>query len=254
VTTIDADQRGGDSQLRRGLRAIEALAVQPHTAAGLARELGVNRSTALRLLRVLEEEGYVVRDGRSKQFSTIVQRLYGLVASHDDHSDWGELIHPILALLRDEFGEATALAVPANGMMVYMAFFASLHPVAVRERIGTVRPMQTSAVGKAYLSGLDPKSLDLELGRMTYEGGTERAVKGPIELRQRLDEVRAQGYAIDQEETFKGVACVAAPVTIMGSLVGAVGLSGPTYRLSPPQIEKIGEHLVAELVHLNGRL
>jgi DNA-binding IclR family transcriptional regulator len=246
--------RSPESRLRRGLRTLEELSVRPQTAAELARALGVNRSTALRLLQELEDARYVVRDTESKLFSTVLERLYALAMTPDDHWDWVELVHPGLASIRDEFGEASMHAVPANGSMVYMSFFPCLHPIAVRERIGTERPMHCSAVGKAYLSALDPKSLDLELARLTYEGGTNRAARGPLELGQRVAHARDRGYAVDREETFDGVVCVAVPTRISGALIGAAGVSGPASRLPEERIEEIARALVERLSVLGRRV
>jgi DNA-binding IclR family transcriptional regulator len=239
-----------ESQLRRGLRALEELAAHPQTAAELARTLGVNRSTALRLLQELEGAGYVARDAASKRFSTVVERFYRLIALRDDHWDWAELIDSVLVSIRDEFGEAAMHAVPAGGSMVYLAFFPSAHPVAVREQIGTVRPMHCSALGRAYLSVLDEESLDVEAGRLGYEGGTDGAPKGPIELLARLAEAREQGFAVDREETFEGVVCVAAPTRIGRALVGAAGVSGPAHRLPGEKVELIGRALAERLASL----
>jgi IclR family acetate operon transcriptional repressor len=239
--------RHRESQLRRGLRTLELLAAEPLSAAELARRLGVNRSTALRLLAELDHSGYVSRDPATKKYAGVVERLYGLVASHDDHWDWIELVHPVLASMRDEFGEAALQAVPANGSMVYIAFFPSLHPVAVRERLGTVRPMHCSGLGKAYLSGLDDAELDRELGRLRYEGGTARAPRGPLELRRQVEEARARGFALDLGETFDGVACVSVPTRVAGMLVGAAGVSGPASRLPAERLEEIGRRLAERL-------
>jgi DNA-binding IclR family transcriptional regulator len=236
-----------ESQLRRGLRVLDELAVEPQSAADVARTLGINRSTALRLLGELEQSGYVTRDAATKRYANVFERLYGLVASHNDHWDWIELIHPVLSSLRDAFGEAAVQAVPASGSMVYIAFFPSVHPIAVRERLGTVRPMHCSALGKAFLSGLEADDLDRELGRLNYGGGTSRAAGGPLELRRQVEESRVQGFALDLEETFDGVACVAAPTRVAGLLVGAAGVSGPASRLSRKRLEEIGRVLVDRL-------
>jgi DNA-binding IclR family transcriptional regulator len=252
VTEGTASRPGtSGSQLARGLRALEELASRPQTAAELARALGVNRSTALRLLQELEGTGYVTRDGTSRRFSTVLERIYALVARNDDHSDWIELIHPVLASMRDDFREAAMQAVPANGAMVYLALFPSLHPVAVLERVGTVRPMHCSALGKAYLSALDAKSLDVELGRLAYAGGTPGASKGPLELRRRVAEARELGYAVDREETFEGVICVAAPTRVGGAVVGAAGVSGPANRLPEERVSEIAAALVERLAALD---
>jgi DNA-binding IclR family transcriptional regulator len=232
------------------LRALEELAVRPQTAAELARWLGVNRSTALRLLQELEAVGYVSRDRASKRFSISVERLYRLIASRDDHWDWAELVDSVLVSLRDDFGEAAMQAVPTGGSMVYLAFFPSKHPIAVREQIGTVRPMHCSALGKAYLSALNPESRDAEVGRLSYEGGTSYAATGPRELLQRLAEAEERGFAVDCEETFEGVVCVAAPTRIGTALVGAAGVSGPALRLPADKVEVIGSALVERLSSL----
>lgn len=235
------------SQLRRGLRALEELARGPRSSSDLARALGVNRSTGLRILQSLQGAGYVTRDPQTRRYSSVPERLYSLVANHDDHWNWFEQVQPVLVALRDRFGEATLHAVPANGSMVYMAFYASLHPIAVREQIGTVRPMHCSGLGKAYLAGLDSSKLDQELGQLSYLGGTDRAPRGPIELRAQVEEARARGYALDVGETFDDVVCVAAPARIGGVLVGAAGISGPAARLPVARLDEIGVILVKEL-------
>jgi DNA-binding IclR family transcriptional regulator len=251
MTKLESGRSGTvESQLRRGLNALEELAARPQTAAELARQLGVNRSTALRLLQELEGMGYVTRDEASKRFSIAVARLYGLIASRDDHWDWAELVDSALVRIRDEYGEAAMQAVPAGEAMVYLAFFPSKHPVAVREQIGTLRPMHCSALGKAYLSALDEASLEAQLPRLSYRGGTRRAPTGPDELRERLTEARGLGFAIDGEETYDGVVCVAVPMRIGGALVGAAGISGPAHRLPPERVEEIGHALGESLSSL----
>lgn len=139
------------------------------------------------------------------------------------------------------------LGVPADGTIVYLAFFPSRHAVAVTEQLGAVRPMHCSALGKAYLSALEPGPLDTDLGRLSYRGGTELAAQGPIELRQRLEVARTEGFAVDRNETFHGVTCIAVPVRIRGSLIGAAGISGPSSRLAGHLVEELGKRLVQEL-------
>jgi DNA-binding IclR family transcriptional regulator len=240
------------SHIQRAFQALEALVSGPQTAAGLAQVLSVNRSTALRLMSEIEALGYVVRDPETKTYALAPARFYRFVSSHGDHLDWSMVVDPVLMSLRDEFGEASIMGVPANGTMVYLAFFPSVHVIMVRERLGTARPMHCSALGKAYLSALDSRSLDSELALLTYQGGTSLAARGPIELRERLEETRKRGYAIDRDETAEGVTCVAAPVRIGGALVGAIGLSGPTSRIGDERSDEMGERLLEVTQRLPG--
>ncbi len=242
----------GGSHIRRAFQALEALIGGPQTAASIAQVLGVNRSTALRLMSEIESLGYVVRDPDTKSYAIAPARFYPFISSHVDHLDWSMVVDPILSDLRDEFGEAAIMGVPANGTMVYLAFFPSLHVITVRERLGTTRPMHCSALGKAYLSALDDRALDSELAMLNYQGGTSVAAHGPMELRERLDDTRARGYAIDRDETAEGVTCLAVPARIGGTLVGAIGLSGPSSRIGAERTAEMGERLRKVVARLAG--
>jgi DNA-binding IclR family transcriptional regulator len=118
----------------------------------------------------------------------------------------------------------------------------------VQESIGSTRPMHASAVGKAYLSALPRAELDVVLGRLSYEGGSTKAARGPFQLRDMLSFARDQGYAIDRDETFPGLSCVATPVFVQSSiLVGAAGVTGPTDRFPEDHLDHLGELLVAQV-------
>ena len=242
----------GGSHISRAFQALEALVSGPQTAASIAQMIGVNRSTALRLMSEIESLGYVVRDPDTKSYGIAPARFYSFISSHADHLDWSMVVDPVLSSLRDEFGEASIMGVPANGTMVYLAFFPSMHVIMVRERLGTTRPMHCSALGKAYLSALDDRALDSELALLTYQGGTQNAARGPMELRERLEETRKRGYAIDHDETLEGGSCVAVPARIGGSLIGAIGLSGPSSRMTDQRIAEIGRCLLQVSLRLSG--
>jgi DNA-binding IclR family transcriptional regulator len=235
------------SMIGRVMRTFELLAGDPLTAAELARRLGINRSTALRLLSELVETGYVRRDSETKRFATVPSRFLNLIARQDQHADWTQIIDPILAEIRDETGESTILGVPTGHTMVYLAYFPTFHVLAVAEQLGTVRPMHCSALGKAYLSALDPGALDSELDRLPYVGGTDRASHSEAELRARVLLSREDGYALDLDETFDDVRCVAVPLRVRGSLAGAVGISGPVTRFAMPRMRELGGYLIQKL-------
>jgi DNA-binding IclR family transcriptional regulator len=237
---------GKESQLLRGLRSLEKLTTEPMTASDLARHLAVNRSTSLRLLNELLVAGYVSRDAQTKRYTTRPERFYAFIVNNPAHQDLTEIISPLLKRVHEQTGESVMLGVPANGGMVYATHLRSTHHVSVSERLGTWRPMYCSALGMAYLSALDASALDVELGRLAYEGGTAKAAKGPLELRERIAETQVRGYAIDHEETFEGGCCVAVPIAVAGTLIGAIGLSGPASRLPGEQIARMGALLLAE--------
>lgn len=235
-----------ESLVHRVLRALELLAAAPRTASAVARELGVNRSTGLRLMQTLESTGYVSRDPETKLYSNVPSRLYALAGGASPEMAWINLINPRLRCLQVDFGESAVLGIPASGKITYSAFYPSLHPIRVTEHIGTVRPMHASALGRAYLSALGEERLTEELAQITYEDGTHAAPANARELRTRLGEVRRAGYAVEQGETLEGVTCVAAPAWVGGRLIGAIGTAAPSTRLTDSKIVALGQRLAEE--------
>ena len=248
MTEVQAEPRddaGSDrSAVARIFRTLELLAEGPRTPSELARELDMDRSTALRLLRQLAATGYVTRDPVARRYATVGARLLRLVSRAPAHADLSELVDPILRTIRAQYGEATMLAVPARGSMVYAAFFPSKQVLGIREQLGALRPMHCSAVGKAYLSGLNDAELEEELQRLTLEGGTPNAAHDRATLYRAVMAARVTGYAVDRDETSVGVSCVAVPLRIGDSLIGSIGVTGPTTRLSDGLLDRIGGELV----------
>ncbi len=245
------------SPLLRGLRCLEILQKSPSTIAEVARVLEVNRSTVHRLLRELELAGYITKEPGSRRYSVVDREPTDPGKSVKDRtvqrseSEWGEVLHRELSEVRDIAGESTMFSVPARDRMLYASFYPSDHPISVQELIGSTRPMHASAVGKAYLSGLDPQVLDVVLGRLNYSDGTELAAKGPFQLRDMLSEVYVRQYAVDHGETFEGLSCVAVPVFVNGvTLVGAAGITGPTHRFPTGRVEEYGDLLVKRVRNL----
>ena len=240
------------SAVARVFRTLELLADTPRTPSELARELGVDRSSALRLLRQLIATGYVRRDDVDQRYRCVGTRFMSFVSSAPDHADLSDLVDPVLRELRLRYGEASLLAVPARGHMVYAVFFPSSQLLGVRERLGAVRPMHCSAVGKAYLSALDDDALEAELSLLTFVGGTDRAPSDRPSLYRQVAQAREVGYAVDHDETSIGVSCVAVPLTIGGSLMGSMGVTGPSTRLDAELTSEIGSELRRAAQDLRG--
>ncbi|MEU4579163.1 IclR family transcriptional regulator [Nonomuraea sp. NPDC023979] len=245
----DSGDLGNVSHIRRGLMVLEHLAIKAATAAEVGRLVNVNRSSALRILSDLVDAGYVARDDVTKEFTIRPERFYGLIANHPAHEQLVEKVGPLLKRLTAATGEASLFAAPASGNMVYVQYQPSSEVLTLRERLGTVRPVHCSAVGRAYLSTLDDPALDEVLGTLNYSGGTERAPKGPLELRQRVEEARNAGFALDIDETLVGASCVATPLTHNGRCIGSIAVSGPTSRLPESRLIELGATLVHERTH-----
>jgi DNA-binding IclR family transcriptional regulator len=240
--------------LTQGLQTLELLAEAPRTAADVARHLCVDRSTGWRILQTLSEHGWVRQDPDAKSFSLNVTHLYTLAGNGHEHLALPGLILPMLERVRDRLGESAVLGVPSGSSMVYLVYAPSRHAVGVRESVGSVRPMHASALGKAYLSALDGAELENALSTVDFQGGTERATKSVADLKRVIESVREARYAVDMEECYTGVICVAVPAYIGHDrlLIGAVAVSGPRERLLMLGVERIVQVLGEEFAHFDG--
>jgi hypothetical protein len=137
-----------------------------------------------------------------------------------------------------------------RGFMMHAAFFPSHHLLGIREQLG---PPARSLLrrGQGLPVGLDDDALEAELNRLTFTGGTEHAPADRPALVRRLAIAREIGYAVDHDETSLGVSSVAVPVSIGDSLIGAIGVTGPSTRLSASLIQAIGPELRRAAVDLH---
>ncbi len=230
------------TQLGKGLAILSMLSHGALTAAEAARELGVERSTALRLLRELEGLGYVRRDPATRQYEIVEDKIYRLLPRERSGRNAADEIREILMALRNESKEAAMFAVPADESMVYMEFVPALFPVSVREQRGSVRSMWFSAVGRAYLSALPRAKFDQFVTHLPAQAPEAKGRRLP-DLTEEIRRTRQRGYAVDRNETIAGVSCVAVPLFSRGLLVGALGITAPSERLTPELIGQWGERL-----------
>ena len=199
--------------------ALEALADGPRTRGG--HRAGARRQSQHGPAadgRARDDSATSRRDPRTKRFANVPARFYALIAAHDDHADWSEVVDPVLSELRDEFGEAAIMGVPANGTMVYLAFFPSVHLVAVRERLGhdaarcTARRWARRTSRRSRRPRAGHRAGAAHLPRRHAEGGARphRAARAPG--------AGAHPRLCDRPQRDRSMArtCVAAPLRIGG--------------------------------------
>jgi DNA-binding IclR family transcriptional regulator len=212
----------------------------------LGRRLGIDKSTAHRLLATLRARGFV-RVHPGTQRYTLGLRLAGLGAAAVRGIELTDIARPYLELLRDRTGEAAHLAVLAEGEVLFLAKAAGPGALTVNAGVGTRTPAHCTALGKVLLAGLlGTEELDRVIAQRGLARHTPHTITSREELISHLEEVRRQGWALDDEERDLGLRCIAAPAYDAGGrVVAAVGISGPTSRITPDRIAQIAEDVCA---------
>jgi DNA-binding IclR family transcriptional regulator len=217
----------------------------------LARRIGVNASTASRLLATLQDAGLVMRSDDGGPFRlglklvTLSDRvLAGL--------DVRALARPLLGRLVAETGETATLSVPGDSEAITVDFVPSPSSVVSMARVGRPSVSHATAAGKvmlAYAGGEAAGGRSLPDSLTPY---TPRTITDPTALAVELDTVRARGWAEAVGERETDLAALAAPAFGRhGELAAIVGVQGPVSRLPVAARRSLREPLMVAAADLS---
>ncbi|RPJ32149.1 MAG: IclR family transcriptional regulator [Planctomycetaceae bacterium] len=238
------ERLSGIQSLDRGLQALDLVAQYELRPSKLAAALDVSRPTALRLLQTLVNCGYVLQDPQTKAFRANPAKLFALANMVRSSSTWLTEADDLIADLARLTGETANLAVLQGTEMVYVAAAQSNEALAVRQLLGWRRPLHCSAIGKAILAYMDRDQRAALLARAGLARHTSHTITSLEVLESQLEQIRQNGWALDEEETVEGVRCVAAPVLGVQAIPrAAIGISAPVARLTDEKLPFISEQV-----------
>jgi len=232
--------KGGVRSVSRAVRALELIAEQGELGVtDLGRGLGVHKATASRLAATLADGGLIERDPVSDRYR-LGFGLIRLVGAALAGVDLVRTAHPVLEELAERTRETVNIGVLSGDAVLYLDQVSSSHLIASTNWVGRRTPLHCSSSGKVFLAHLPKPVLEQALAR-PLEAPTPRTVTDPARLRRQLDEVRVRGYAAIQEELEQGLNAVAAPVRQLdGDVAAAVSVSGPSFRVRPVDLPRLG--------------
>ncbi len=245
VPDIDTDmadrQRGGGVQsIGRAFAILEEVA-RNRDGIGLAelsKRVGLHNSTTFHLVKTMVSLGYVRQLKDSKRYR-IGRPLFALAASALDEIEMMSLATPVLEDLSRETGESAHFCVRMGDSVVVLARTSGPGAFQLTDRVGVVRPAHSTALGKVMLAALSDQQLDRYLGHAELKPHTPNTIVSADRLRREIVEVRRAGMAFDDGEFDSELRCVALPVRdYTGQVIGAIGISGPVWRLSIDTLQK----------------
>lgn len=184
-------------------------------------------STALRLLSILGEYGYVEKMPDTDRYRIGVGVFERGSIYIQSTSIEAEAAEPLQDLAR-ETNQTASLAVLDRTEIVHIAVFQPDRAIRYFAPVGQREMAHCTGLGKTLLSGLSEEEVDELVLQRGLPGRTDRTITTISALRAELGAIRKRGYALDNEESLVGLRCVAAPIhNDRGKLVAAVSASGP---------------------------
>ncbi|WP_020660358.1 IclR family transcriptional regulator [Amycolatopsis benzoatilytica] len=212
--------------LDRALTLLSGLARGGKTLDELAEEIGVHKTTVLRLLRTLESHHFVRREGT--RHYRLGSALFDLANQALEDRDVRRSAHEALAALNSRTGHTVHLASYEDGEVVYIDKFEGHHAVRMYSRIGKRAPLHCTAVGKVLVAAMPPAKREEIARAIDYVVLTANTITTPEAYLAELERVAERGYAVDNAEHEDFIHCIAAPVRGEGGeVLAAASMSVP---------------------------
>lgn len=247
LTMADDMGRNGGGPVRsvdRALQVLEILARDGEgTLGGIAREIGVHKSTVSRLVDVLAGHDLVAvpNGGGGYRLGVGCLRLASATAGTLDVSTVAQSVCDELAA---ELDETCNVAILSEGKAVNVCQAEGTTTIATRNWIGQSTPPHATSNGKVLLAHLSDAELrEVLVGRLPRF--TTHTITTRAELREELARVRQRGYAYAREEYEEGLQAVAGPIRDhTGAVVAALSAAGPVYRLSDAEFPRVRDAVI----------
>ncbi len=202
---------------------------EPVSLKVLAAETELHSSTAFRILDSMVVNGFVERDAAGKY--QLGRKLLSLGSRVHAQSDVRLIALPIMTRLRDELGESINLTVREGDEVVYIEKATPNRMMHVQQLVGSRAPLHVTAVGKLMLAMNGDEECRSYATRTNLPAYTRNTINDLPRLLKEAEQLRAQGYAFDDEEAEIGVGCIGTLIyDADGNSIAGLSISAPIDR------------------------
>lgn len=228
------------STLKKGLLILDVLR-QKHslTLTEIMEELSMNKTSVFRMLYTLEKMNYVLKNNKYYQLNPHIFRDEHLYWHKD--IQWASLVAPYQLARQEEI--TTYIGILEDCEMVIKNVISEPFEQPAFHAIDTRTPMHSSALGKVVLAHLSPKKQRELLNSIELNAFTTKTFYDYGLLIPHLQVIKAQGYAVDNEETNEGKCCIAVPIYVNEEVSGAIAIHGSTNQIKKTAIRSFAKKL-----------
>ena len=227
--------RPGDSYVQsfaRGLEVIRSFSdrAPQQTLSEVAARTGLTRAGARRILLTLQTLGYVASDGRDFR---LTPRILDLGFAYLSSLPIWNLAEPVMEQLAEGVGESVSAAVLDGTDVVYVLRVSTRKIMRVSLAAGSRLPAYCASLGRVLLADLPDDEARAVLERSERTALTRRTVTDVDALMALVQQARAQGWALVDQELEEGLLSIAAPILGRnGQVLAAINVSGQANRTS----------------------
>ncbi|MDX1708790.1 MAG: IclR family transcriptional regulator [Desulfobacterales bacterium] len=238
------------NSIERCLKVIDILSDHPKglKLTEISGHLDLHPSSVHHMVSTLLPHDYITQDPDTKKYS-LGFRFLEISRKILDNLDIRKVAHRHLEVLRQEIREAVHLAMLRDDKVVYIDKLDTPSGLSLATYVGFATDPHAAAGGKVLLAGLKDDEVKGIYKNKSLKAYNKNTITRLPALMAELDRIRKQGYAVDNEEYYEGVRCVAAPVRSGGQVVASISVTGSIFTMTQERIEK---ELAAKVVKTAG--
>jgi DNA-binding IclR family transcriptional regulator len=224
------------------------------TLSQLSRKLDIPKSTAHYLLHTLHTRGYVQRSSDGRQYS-LGLRFADVARGDNAELSLRTFAIPYLRQIVARLDLTATLAVRRSAEAVLVARVESHHDAGGGAWVGRHVDLHCTAQGKALIVDLSDEQLGKLFAGRELARFTTKTICSLSALKAHLVEVRAKGFAVNDEEMVSGVRAVAAPVVdSLGTVIASVTVRGTTRLIPTHLIAQLGREMILVAREMSQRM
>jgi IclR family KDG regulon transcriptional repressor len=210
----------------------------------VARRTNLSPSTVGRLMTYMKEIGILNQDPESLAYM-MGSKVLAWAGIYNVTSDVRSVSLPVMVHLQEQTRETISLYTLEGNERVCIERFESPETVRIVARIGRRIPLYAGSAGKVFLAFLPEARREEILVSLKPVAMTERTITDLNVLRENLEQIRKQGYAVSRGEWIIDASGTAAPVfDAHGQIIAAISISGPGQRFTDEKMKEMSDILI----------
>ena len=219
----------------------------------IGRQLGLHKSTVHRLMTVLRDRGYIEKNDSTGCYR-LGPQFVELTSVYLNDVEIKTEAEPYLKALSQLVNRTVFMAVRHGAEVVYIDKSEQFNSLRKYSIIGRRKPIYCTSLGKALLLDHSDDQIDELLADIVFHKSTPNTIVDLDRFRQHMQQLREQGWAVDDEEDDVGIRCVGAPIRdYRGSIIAAISMSWNRAQEDPP-VESVAPYVVHAAQKISHRI
>lgn len=226
------------TSLERGLAVLQAFSQERRvlTTSQVSQRTGIPRAAVRRCLYTLAKLGFVAEE--DNRLFSLRPRVLKLGHAYLATTPMAHAAQPVLRHISSTLNESSSVAILDGDEILYIARASTARIMSIDLHIGSRLPAYCTSMGRVLLADFGADALEAYLDRTKLVQYTPRTIISREGLRDTLDSVRQNGYALVDQELEIGLRSIAVPIYgADGRAVAALNVGVQAARVSTAEME-----------------